>query len=216
MGLSSLSWGMVTVVCTGGEAPPPSLCLDWLDRADSTVAADSGLALLRAMGRKADLWVGDGDSLVGPLSQWSDWYLRAEVLDRAKDDTDTEAAVKRALADGADEVWLVGGSGRRMDHWWANLRLVGFQSAITRWLTAHEQIGAVKPGERYSVPTGTVSVFPVGDGPWSVSSQGLRWPLDGVDFRRWHSLSNEALPGSTLTVREGRFLVLTPLAGGPL
>lgn len=204
---------MVTVVCTGGDEPPSSLSLSWLNASQRIVAADGGLATLRHLGRRADLWVGDGDSLEGGPDAWSDWYQEAVVLDRAKDETDTEAAVRVAVDAGASEVWLIGGSGQRMDHWWANLRLVGSTPRITRWLTAFEQVRSVSSGTLTLEP-GTVSVFPLGPGPWSMTSQGLRWPLDGVDFTRWHSLSNEAVTGARVTVVRGHFLVLQPLQGG--
>lgn len=206
---------MVTVVCTGGDEPPSSLSLSWFAASQRLVAADGGLATLRRLGRVADLWVGDGDSLEGGPQAWSAWYRQAVVLDRAKDETDTEAAVRVALEAGASdpgatEVWLMGGSGQRMDHWWANLRLVASTPQITRWLTGYEQAQALSSGS-LEVEAGTVSVFPLGDGPWAMKSQGLRWPLDVVDFSRWHSLSNEASPGARVTVVRGRFLVLRPL-----
>lgn len=213
---------MVTVVCTGGDEPPSSLSLSWLNASHRIVAADGGLATLRRLGRRADLWVGDGDSLEGGPQAWASWYREAVVLDRAKDETDTEAAVRVALetsatdtgaADaGPTEVWLLGGSGQRMDHWWANLRLVASTPQITRWLTAYEQARSVSSGTLV-LEAGTVSVFPLGPGPWSLTSEGLRWPVDGVDFSRWHSLSNEAAPGARLSVVRGQFLVLQPLEG---
>lgn len=206
---------MVTVVCTGGEAPPTSLSLRWIDAADRTIAADGGLGILKSLGRRADLWVGDGDSL-GPLEDWSAWYQEALVLDRAKDDSDTEAAVKLAVARGATEVWLLGGAGQRMDHWWANQRLLAQEPAVTRWLTGHEEAWNLGPGGSVTLAAGTVSVFPLGTGPWNLVSQGLKWPVDAVDFGRWHSLSNEALDGGAqITVAAGRVLVLRPFEGAP-
>jgi len=204
------------VVCTGGEAPPSSSCLAWINAAQRIIAADGGLALLRRLGRKADLWVGDGDSLDGPLSAWADWYGQARVLDRAKDDSDTEAAVREAVEGGAQEVWLLGGAGGRMDHWWSNVRLAARQPLLTRWLTKHEEAWNLGLGDRLVLGPGTVSVFPLGAGPWQMASSGLRWPVDSVDFGHWHSLSNEvAGSGAELLVEAGRFLVLRPL-GGPL
>jgi thiamine pyrophosphokinase len=202
---------MVTVVCTGGDAPPPSLCLAWIDAAGLTVAADGGLALLRDLGRRAHLWVGDGDSLDGDLPEWAPWSAEFRVLDRAKDDSDTDAAVGEAIRRGQGEVWLIGGAGGRMDHWWANLRLVAREPALKRWLTAQEEGRTLGPGESLEVQPGVVSVFPLGVGPWNLASEGFRWPLDGVDFGRWHSLSNEVTaPGGRLVVSQGRFLVLRP------
>jgi thiamine pyrophosphokinase len=203
---------MVTVVCTGGEVPPTSLSLSWLDAGQRTIAADGGLAMLKNWGRKADLWIGDGDSLPGDLADWSPWYTDTRVLDPNKDDSDTDAAVKAALDGGAREVWLLGGSGGRMDHWWANLRLIAGQPALTRWLTRHEEIWNLGPGDDLAVVPGTVSIFPLGSGPWKLRSTGFQWPLDAVDFRQWHSLSNQAVgAGAKLHVETGRFLVLRPL-----
>jgi thiamine pyrophosphokinase len=203
---------MVTVVCTGGEAPPFSSCLTWLDGAQRTIAADGGLVLLKQLGRRADLWIGDGDSLPGPLAEWAAWYTEARWLDRAKDDSDTEAAVRAAVEASSGEVWLLGGAGGRMDHWWSNLRLAAREPALTRWLTRHEEAWNLGPGSRLALQPGTISVFPLGSGPWKIRSEGLRWPLDGVDFSRWHSLSNEVgAEGAHVSVETGRVLVLRPL-----
>jgi thiamine pyrophosphokinase len=203
---------MVTAVCTGGEAPPTSLALAWLDRCTSVVAADGGLRFLKSWGRRADLWVGDGDSL-GDTTPWTGWFGEALLLNSAKDDSDTDAAVSAALERGADEIWLLGGGGGRMDHWWSNLRLFAACSQLTRWLTAADEAWNLGPGGVVDIPEGPVSVFPLGEGPWNVHSHGLRWALDSVDFVRWHSLSNLAERGARVESSEGRFLVIRPLEG---
>jgi thiamine pyrophosphokinase len=208
---------MITVVCTGGEAPPVSLCLAWVEASATSVAADGGLELLRRLGRQADLWVGDGDSLEGGPGAWGTWAREFRVLDQAKDDSDTEAAVQAALDRGATEIWLIGGSGQRMDHWWANQRLMARVPEVKRWLTAWERAWTLGQGESLELTEGTVSVFPLGLGPWKIRSQGLRWPLETVDFTTWHSLSNEVGPrGGTVTADAGRFLVLAPHGPGVL
>jgi thiamine pyrophosphokinase len=208
---------MVTVVCTGGDAPPVSLCLAWIDACSMTVAADGGLELLKRLGRRADLWVGDGDSLEGGPGGWGAWAREFRILDQAKDDSDTDAAVQAALDRGATEIWLVGGSGGRMDHWWSNQRLVARVPALKRWLTAREQGWTLGPGESLELTEGVVSVFPLGEGPWKVRSRGFRWPLEAVDFTTWHSLSNEVGPhGGQVASLAGRLLVLAPHGPGVL
>jgi len=202
---------MVTVVCTGGEAPPSDLCLAWLDSSQRIIAADGGLQLLRRLNRKADLWIGDGDSLKGAIEDWSPWYREAKLLDREKDDSDTEAAVRMAIEEGAEEVWLVGGGGGRMDHWWANLRLVANSLPLTRWLTAREEAWNLGQGRHLRVGPGTLSIFPLGFGPWELRSSGLRWALEGLDFLRFHSLSNETeTDGAEIFVDAGQVLVIRP------
>lgn len=203
---------MVTAVCTGGEAPPASVALAWLDRCGRVVAADGGLRFLKDLGRRADLWVGDGDSLGDP-ERWAPWFDEALVLDSAKDDSDTDAAVSAALTRGAEQVWLLGGGGGRLDHWWSNLRLFAVRPQLTRWLTASDEAWNLGPGGILEVPEGLVSVFPLGSGPWKVRSFGLEWPLENVDFGRWHSLSNVARGEARVESAEGRFLVIRPLEG---
>jgi len=205
---------MVTVVCTGGEAPPSSLSLDWLNACQRTIAADGGLGFLQRLGRKANLWIGDGDSLEGPLDRWAASFDEARLLDTEKDETDTEAAVRTAVEEGATQVWLLGGAGGRMDHWWANLRLAANEPALTRWLTSHEEAWNLGPGDQLSLPVGTVSIFPLGAGPWVLRSEGLQWPLDRVDFQSWHSLSNLVRAGGgQVSVVQGRVLVMRPFGG---
>ncbi len=203
---------MVTAVCTGGEAPPASIALAWLDRCGSVVAADGGLRFLKSLGRRADLWVGDGDSLGDP-APWALWFDDSLHLDSAKDDSDTDAAVAAALSRGAQQVWLLGGGGGRLDHWWSNLRLFASRPQLTRWLTGSDEAWNLEPGGTLDVPQGTVSVFPLGSGPWKARSAGLSWPLEKVDFTRWHSLSNIAGPKARVESVEGRFLVIRPLEG---
>jgi len=115
---------------------------------------------------------------------------------------------------GATEIWLLGGGGQRMDHWMANLRLVTNRPQITRWLTAREEIWNLSPGASVAVSEGTISVFPLGSGPWLLRSRGLHWPLDAVDFGRWHSLSNMAGQGAEVTVVAGQALVMRPFLEG--
>jgi len=203
---------MVTAVCTGGEAPPASVALAWLNLCTDVIAADAGLRWLKALDRRADLWIGDGDS-VGDRGALAAWYHETRLLDADKDDSDTDAAVAEALRRGADEVWLIGGGGSRMDHWLSNVRLFAARPRLTRWLTAHEEIWSLSSGGAVEPPAGLVSVFPLGEGPWKARSAGLKWPLDGVDFSRWHSLSNHAESGARVESERGRFLVLRPLQG---
>ena len=203
---------MITAVCTGGDEPDPVSSLGWLREADRIIAVDGGLKFLRRLGIRADLWVGDGDSLSGSQRDWNSWYKQAIPLHRTKDDTDTEAAVQIACEANPNEVWMIGGGGQRMDHWWANVRLFAKEAKLKRWLTAHEHVESRVAGESMVLAPGIVSIFPLGEGPWKIQSEGLKWPVDAVDFRTWHSLSNLVEQGwGSLQVISGHFLILTPL-----
>lgn len=198
---------MVCVVCAAGEAPRPARGLAWLESADLVVAADGGLAFLRALGRRADLWLGDGDSSPGPEASWAPWFGERLSFPPDKDHSDTELAVAEALRRGADEVWLLGGAGARLDHTLANWALLVRETRVRRWLTGREEIHSLEPGDSLDVAAGTLSVFPLGEGPWQVRDRGLRWPLAGFDFARGYSLSNRAGEDGRIEVLAGRVAI---------
>lgn len=169
--------------------------------------------MLQGTGFVADVAVGDLDSLQESGLPWRDLTKEVQAYSSHKDLTDTELAVELALGSGAGCLWLFGGGGGRMDHWLSNLRLFESSPAIGRWYTPFDIGFRLGEGLSLRLSDGRVSVFPVGLGPWQASSQGLRWPLDQVDFSRWHSLSNVAQTGATIESQQGEFLVLQDWTG---
>lgn len=107
------------VVCAGDNTPA---CLPRKEQGDFVIAADAGLLFLRQNGLEPDLFVGDGDSL-GYVPE----DLPARVLPVAKDDTDTQAALKTGLNKGYTLFYLYGAlGGRRLSHALANIRNLSF------------------------------------------------------------------------------------------
>ena len=194
---------MVRVVCTGGEAPPSLLSLSWLGASHRIIAADGGLVHLKNLGKKADLLIGDGDSLEGTLSDWVDWYKEARLLDRVKDDSDTEAAVKEAVPGGG---WTIGGPQCALDGPSARVNSV-----------VDPLGGSLEPWSRRSITAPSRNGFHL---PFVLGSLENRVHRFTVAFGRSgflsvaYSLSNEALSqGASLSVKSGRFLVLRSLEG---
>lgn len=136
-----------------------------------------------------------------------------------KDDTDTEIALSLAGELGCGESILVGGGGGRLDHLMAILALFERQDAPRRWVTRNEEVLLLDGDAGFGLfgspvlKGSTVSVFPVGRGPWRIDSAGLKWPLSGLTWNRGRfGISNEAETGAlSLNALEGRFLVTLPL-----
>jgi thiamine pyrophosphokinase len=198
---------MTVAVLSSGELVLGEPLARILNSCSVVVAADGGLAALQGQQRVADVVVGDFDSLTMESKDLQTLAKKVERLDHHKDESDTDAAVRRAKEFLPDEIWLVAGSGGRMDHWLSNLRLVEHLSLITRWYTPVQTILRLSPGQVLSITPGLVSVFPLGSGPWNLRSHGLRWPLEPVNFDRWHSLSNQADDGASVESLAGEFLV---------
>ena len=93
---------------------------------DLTIAVDGGLAAAKALGILPDVVVGDLDtadeSLVEEFRQYP--FIRWDVHPPEKDETDTELALRRAIAGGAGKISILGATGGRFDHMLANVFLL--------------------------------------------------------------------------------------------
>jgi len=198
-------------VITGGTYPVRELVQSYLDRADFVVAADSGVETALSYGISPDLVTGDFDSLSDEsiLERFDAGSVRR--YERAKDETDTEIALRLAGEAGADHVVLVGGGGGRVDH------LLGIASIFERerhpdlWITDASAVRALGDETVEHGAIGeTISFLPLGCEPCRMSSSGLRWPLDELTWRRGDAgLSNEfAEQVVRVRMRSGRLLVI--------
>lgn len=176
----------VVVVVSGGGPPDPG-ALAGLPPVAVVIAADSGLAHAEHLGLAVDLVVGDLDS-VAP-----DVLARAEAagteVDRhpaAKDATDLELALDRALATNPDRIVVVGDDGGRLDHLLAGVSLL----ASDRWastrvearLGAHRLTVVRGPTELHGAPGDIVTLLPQHGPALGVTTDGLEYPLRGEDL----------------------------------
>ena len=100
-----------------------------------------------------------------------------------------------------------------MDHIFAIFSLFERENAPKRWYTANEEVHCVKKGQTLALdlpPKSLVSVFPLGTGSWNAESTGLKWPLDGLTWKRGSfGLSNVAEDGPfRIHCIQGSFLVV--------
>ncbi len=214
---------MKVVVVASGELATADA--RWLDDADLVIAADGGAGSLDTLGRAPHLLVGDLDSvdanLVERLAAAGTRVHRHPV---DKEASDTELAVEMAFELGATSVVLLGAvGGARLDHELANLLLLADPALAGRDLRAVRggtQVRAVHAGGSLplsGLPGALVTLLPVGGDATGVTTEGLRWPLDGATLRmgRSRGLSNEMV-GSTASVRitDGTLLAAETAAGG--
>jgi thiamine pyrophosphokinase len=178
------------------------------------VAADTGLEAALAAGLSPDLVVGDMDSLsdVSLLDRFPSSSVL--VFPRDKDETDTEIGLRVMKEHGCDEITLAGGGGGRIDHLLGVAGLFERTPPPSRWLTDYEDIRLVEREAEFTGWQGsTVSVFPVGKRAARMRSEGLQWPLDGLEFRRgFGGVSNRASAARVhISVGVGKLLVIRSL-----
>ncbi|NBF38844.1 MAG: thiamine diphosphokinase [Spirochaetes bacterium] len=156
----------------------------WSRGATRIVAADSGLERALAAGVEPGIVVGDMDSLrdQGLLDRFPTERVRS--FDEDKDDTDTEIALEILFSEGYDEVVLAGGGGGRLDHLVGILAIFDRERHPTLWITDRDEVTAVDGYlERRGMRGRVVSFFPVGDETCRMTSTGLQWPLDELEWR---------------------------------
>lgn len=207
----------VGIVVTGGRIPSRETVCRYLEPPYLVVAADSGVDNAARLGFSPDYALGDFDSIerIDLLSQLPpDRVFR---YPREKDETDTELALAFLLEHDIITRVIVGGGGGRIDHLLALTALFHRQSAPSLWITHNAVLRRLDGEHRFEVEKGRlISFFPLGGGPCTMKSSGLKWPLDNLI---WYpgdlGLSNRATgPTVSISVLSGTLLMIEPLGEG--
>ena len=208
------------VVFAGGD-PPARTALRDVPAVDLVIAADSGLAHARALGVGVDLVVGDLDSV--DRADLDAAVAAGAVVERhptAKDATDLELALLAARDRGAAEIVVVGGHGGRLDHFLANVLLLGAAelSGVRLWARlADATVTVVRDhAELAGSPGSLCSLLPVGGPAEGVRTERLRFPLERETLfpGSTRGVSNEFLaPTAAVTLERGVLLAVVPDSG---
>ncbi|GAV25540.1 thiamine pyrophosphokinase [Carboxydothermus islandicus] len=200
---------MRVIIFAGGEAPG---FLPDLTPEDYLIVADGGARLLPPE-VIPDLLLGDMDSLPKSLlEEFKRKGVRLNIYPAEKDFTDLEAAVQKAQELDASGIVVVGGSGGRSDHFFANLMLLGRCSCPVTWY-GHDFIGYLnknpltlrgKPGQLFSVISLTGEVT-------GLTIEGAKYSIVGAKLSGGTTLgiSNEFLTETVKVFWEkGKLIVL--------
>jgi thiamine pyrophosphokinase len=197
----------------------------WADGVAAVVAADGGYARAAAIGFRADVLVGDLDSLAADqVAQAESSGTLVRRFRPDKDESDTELALAEAVALGATRITVLGAfGGPRLDHALANVwllahpRLAGIDlvlldaGACARLVTAPGPDGGAVTRALPGRPGAIVSLLPFGGDAEGVTTHGLRYPLRGEPLRPGpaRGLSNVRVGvDAGVTLRRGRLLVV--------
>lgn len=190
--------------------------------ASLVIAADGGARKAADLGRVPDVVIGDGDSLA-PAEQAELRRLGAEVLlfPAEKDESDTELALREAIARGGDEIVVLGAlHGRRFDHAIANVTLLALRELEGRDVRLVDDDVTVRLVGRFDGPDEAtisgrpgdlVSLLPIDASVDGIVTSGLRYRLQGEALRIGPSrgLSNEmTAPRARVRTARGRLLIV--------
>jgi thiamine pyrophosphokinase len=190
-----------TVVVVTGSAPLDPAAVAHLPPGSVVIAADGGLDHALSAGLVPTALVGDLDSVSHAGRAWAEQHATIERHDPAKDATDTELALARAVSLAPDRLIMVAGVGDRLDHTFTAIGALG-APALTSvpviecwWGDQHVHV-LHGPGRlRLAISSGaTVSLVATHGRCTGVSISGTEWPLDDADLAplAGHGVSNVA------------------------
>ena len=204
-------------ILSGGTFSP----LDGIEKATFIIACDKGYTYAEQCSIVPQLFVGDFDSYIGTITD----TVPSLNLPKEKDDTDTMLAVKTALEQGCDTVYIYGGTGgKRLDHTLANLQTLLFlrRRGAQGYLYDDDFVWTAIENESLTVEKtvewGLFSAFCLGDRAEGIDEIGFQYPLSDAVLTPEFPLgvSNHILePTATITVRKGTLAVgwqLPPLS----
>lgn len=175
------------------------------------IAADGGLRYTTALGLEPDVIIGDMDSV-----REEDVPVGAILYPSRKDDTDMMLAVKKGLALGADEFFLYGGLGGRLDHTYANFQTLAYLSehGVNGWLLdENHRVCMLENGElTLSSEYRYLSVFAYGGVCSGITITGAEYPLEDAVLEPSFPLgvSNRHAEGEQMrvSVKNGTLLII--------
>lgn len=190
---------------------------------DTVIAVDGGLKIADEIGRIPDYIVGDFDTIESDIIQKytsmadSKCTHAPKILEFCpeKDDTDTEIAIRLCIQLGAKKVTIVGATGTRLDHTFANIHLLkmlleaGIEAAIydqnNKIYLINHKISLTKQ----NLYGNYFSMLPLTEKVTEITLKGFKYPLNRKDISFGTSLciSNEVVE-DTATVELGQGILI--------
>lgn len=187
--------------------------------AELLIAVDSGMEFFYKSGMMPHIVIGDFDS-VRPETLA---FFRAKEgiewveLIPEKDDTDTEAAIRRTIERGYGRIHVLGATGSRLDHVFGNIHLLGMgfgKGTEIIMADEHNRIRLITQGitiKKEEQFGDYVSLLPFAGEVRGLTLKGMKYPLNDYDYPCYSSLgiSNEIIgEEAVISFKEGALMVV--------
>lgn len=185
------------VLVSGGELDE-ELTLGLLKQDENVyvIGVDKGIEFLYSHNITPSYIVGDFDSTKQAVADYyrNQTNVPIREFNPVKDASDTEIAIRLAMTLGATEIIILGATGGRIDHLWANVQslTIPFKAGIdAKILDKQNRISLIggktvlKKSEAYGP---YFSVFPLGKEVYGFSIQGAKYPLRNHTLTPYDSL----------------------------
>lgn len=187
-----------SIIISGGELDE-ALTLSVLKEQEDrcVIAVDRGVEFLYYHQIMPDYIVGDFDSAREEIRDYykNETNIPVREYNPVKDASDTEMAIRLAMTLGSKELVILGATGGRIDHLWANVQslMIPFRAGIdAKILDSQNLITIIGDGEtriRRSEAFGEYfSVFPLGEDVFGFNITGAKYPLRNHTLTPYNSL----------------------------
>lgn len=179
------------------------------------IAADGGANSAYKLGIIPNYIIGDFDSIKIDVKEYFSDKSEIIMYDR-QDDTDVEKSLIFAIEKGYETVYLLGGTGDRMDHSICNLGIVlKFYNRIRIILLHGKTIlhPYSKDVTLDTIPNETISLYAFDD-KTIITSEGLKYPLKNATLRFGESESTSNIAAGNninLKIKNGVIFVIREL-----
>ncbi len=170
---------------------------------DIIIGVDRGLTFLYENQVLPTHIVGDFDSINPKIIAYyeEETNIPIRAFNPVKDASDTEIAVRLAIELGVEEMWLLGATGTRLDHVWANIQVLKIAhdtGAKAYIVDKNNRISLVEKGivlQKENAFGKYFSLFPLGGIVHELSIKGAKYPLESYTLEPYNSrcVSNEFL-----------------------
>ncbi len=189
--------GKRIVIISGGELDEKfALSVLRESMAGCVIGVDKGMEFLYRNAIVPNYIVGDFDSVDQKIGDYYRYETSVPIREYnpVKDASDTEIAVRLAMTLGCSELLILGATGGRIDHLWANVQILtipfraGIDAKILDPRNCIRLIGketVLKKGEMYGP---YFSLFPLGQEVYGFNIRGAKYPLRNHTLTPYDSL----------------------------
>ena len=192
-----------SIIISGGEldeALTLSILGDQEERC--VIAVDRGVEFLYYHQIMPDYIVGDFDSTSEKIRDYykNETHVPVREYNPVKDASDTELAIRLAMTVGSKELLILGATGGRIDHLWANIQslMIPFKAGIDAKIIDRQNLVRIIGGGETRLKKSKAygqffSVFPIGNEIFGFNISGAKYPLKNHTLTSDNSLcvSNE-------------------------
>ena len=199
---------MRTVILANGEFPKGKEAINILNNAEKIICCDGATENLINYGLKPSIIIGDMDSLSKEIkAKYADIIIKISE----QNTNDLTKAVNWCTSNNINTFNILGATGKREDHSIANIALLSEYSnkANVKIISDYGIFKAVSKTSTFNSYIGQqVSIFAM-DANTKINSEGLKYPLNNMEFKKWwNGTLNESINETfTLSFEKGSIIV---------